>query len=335
MRMRYALVGLALTLAVSGCASSSGGGSGSGGGGVNGAKVYLLGLTRSCETCAHFADLAQATLAKQGADVTTEYVDFGAAAEQTQQFNQALSTKPAAIVIWPTDTTSIIPALERAKQQTPSTKIVVAIYKPETKGDEPYSAYVGIDEETLGAHQAQAMVDGLKQMGKPAKGSVLVIEGAPGAATTTLRLKGFNETLTKVAPELKIVASQTANWDETQAATVAGQLFAKYSSENIVGVFAESDVMLNGAILAGKRAGFTAGKDFVAVGVDCDPPGYTNISTGIQYATGLWDPYLLGSTTGAVTADLLSGKSVDKTTFVAAPQILAGNLTECNQAIGK
>lgn len=338
---------VALLLAVSACSSSSGsggstqagGGGGSssngGGGSVDGKTVYVLTLTRSCDTCASFADTSTADLKKAGAKVVTEYVDFGAAAAQTQQFNQALSTHPAAILVWPTDTTSLLPALARAKQQDPKVKIIVAIYPPDTTDTSLYSAYFGIDEKQLGVEQAKSMVAGIKALGKPLQGSVLEITGAPGAATTVLRQQGFEATLPQVAPGLKIVDSQTAKWDETQATTVAAQMFAKYAHNNILGVFAESDVMLNGAILAGTRAGFQAGKSYVAVGIDCDPIGYKNIQGGKEYSTRLWDPYLLGHTGAQVTVDLLEGKTVPKTTSAAAPEISPTNLSACNQAIGK
>lgn len=99
----------------------------------------------------------------------------------------------------------------------------------------------------------------------------------------------------------------TANWDGTEATTVAGQMFSRYAADNIVGVFAHSDVMLDGAILAGERSGTIAGRDYVAVGADCDPVGYRNIEAGKQYATALWDPFALGRTGAEVTVNLLKG----------------------------
>lgn len=330
-------VTLALALTASACSSAgenTPAGNGSPGE-VAGQAAYVLTIARSNPTQSNFADTITGDLEAAGLKVTTEYSDYGAGADQMQKFNQALSTKPATIVLWPTDTTSLIPAYARARQQSPDTKIVVGIYQPATDDDSLYDAFWGYDEEQIGASSAQAIVDGLTAQGKPVQGAVLQIEGAPGGATTISRKKGFEETLAEIAPDLKIVSSMTANWDGTEATTVAGQMFSRYAADNIVGVFAHSDVMLDGAILAGERSGTIAGRDYVAVGADCDPVGYRNIEAGKQYATALWDPFALGRTGAEVTVNLLKGGEVDKSTTLDAATITKDNLATCDEAIGK
>jgi ribose transport system substrate-binding protein len=313
------------------------GGEESSGGGedVSGDKVSLLSLTPSCATCANLTKTAAKTMEEAGISVTTATSEFGGAAEQIGQFNQALSTNPSAIVIWPTDTTSIIPDLERAKQTNPDTKIIVTTYRPETEEEGLYAAYIGANDDQLGANQAKALVEGLEQDGKPVEGGVLEIEGAPGAFTTIERKRGFDEELAKVAPKLKIVGHQTANWESTEATTTTSALISKNAGENIVGIFAHSDVMLNGSILAATRAGMTPGKDFVAVGIDCDIEGYDNIKAGKQFATGLWDPFLIGKTTGEIAVEVLEGNEVELETEVPTPEIKKANVTECDAALEK
>lgn len=332
-----AAITLALTFAVSGCSSAGESGSAAEGpaGPVAGQSAYVLTLTRSNPTQSNFADTITEDLQTAGLKVVTEYSEYGAGADQMQKFNQALSTKPAAIVLWPTDTTSLLPAYARARQQSPDTKIVVGIYQPATDDAALYDAFWGYDEEKIGSSSAQAIVDGLTAQGKQVQGAVLQIEGSPGGATTISRKKGFEETLAQIAPELKIVSSMTANWDGTEATTVAAQMFSRYAGDNIVGVFAHSDVMLDGAILAGDRAGTVAGRDYVAVGADCDPVGYRNIEAGKQYATALWDPFALGRTGAEVTVDLLSGGEVEKSTTLDAATVTKDNLATCDEAIGK
>jgi ribose transport system substrate-binding protein len=306
-----------------------------GGEDVSGDSVSLLSLTPSCATCASLTKSAAKVMEEAGISVTTATSEFGGAAEQIGQFNQALSTNPSAIVIWPTDTTSIIPVLERAKQTNPDTKIIVTTYRPETDEEGLYAAYVGANDQSLGAEQAKALVAGLEADGKPVKGGVLEIEGAPGAFTTIERKKGFDDELAKVAPGLKIVGNQTANWDATEATTTTSALISKNTGEDIVGIFAHSDVMLNGSILAATRAGMTPGKDFIAVGIDCDIEGYNNIKSGKQFATGLWDPFLIGKTTGETAVKVLEGEEVPLETEVPTPEIKKENVTECDAALAK
>jgi ribose transport system substrate-binding protein len=302
---------------------------------VSGDSVTLLSLTPSCATCANLTKSAAKAMEEAGITVTTATSEFGGAAEQIGQFNQALSTNPDAIVIWPTDTTSIIPVLERAKQTNPDTKIIITTYRPETDEEDLYAAYVGANDQALGANQAKALVEGLEKDGKPVEGGVLEIEGAPGAFTTIERKKGFDDELAKVAPGLKIVGNQTANWDQTEATTTTSALISKNTGEDIVGIFAHSDVMLNGSILAATRAGMTPGKDFIAVGIDCDIEGYNNIKSGKQFATGLWDPFLIGKTTGETAVEVLEGQEVPLETEVPTPEIKKENVTECDAALAK
>jgi ribose transport system substrate-binding protein len=302
---------------------------------ISGAKVSLLSLTPSCATCASLTNSAAKAMEEAGVTVTTATSEFGGAAEQIGQLNQALSTNPDAIVIWPTDTTSIIPVLARAKQTNPDTKIIVTTYRPETDETDLYTAYVGANDQILGANQAKALVEALEGVGKPVEGGVLEIEGAPGAFTTIERKKGFNDELAKIAPDLEIVGSQTANWDQTEATTTTSALLSKNTGEDIVGIFAHSDVMLNGSILAATRAGMTPGKDFIAVGIDCDVEGYNNIKAGKQYATGLWDPFLIGKETGDAAVKALKGEEIPKETEVPTPEIKKENLSECDGALAK
>lgn len=315
------MAALALTAAASGGPAAAGP--------LDGKTVYVLTLTASCETCATFATVATDGIKEQGANVVTEYVDFGQAAQQTQQLNQALSTNPAAILIWPTDQTSLLPALARAKQANPDVPIVIAIYPPDTTDTSLYTAFFGVDEEKSGATQAESLVAGLKSIGKAPEGSVLHITGAPGGYTTTARQNGFATALAKVAPDLKIVETQTANWDLSQAQAVATAMFSKYAGDNIVGVFAHSDVMLQGAILAGERAGREAGKNFIAVGVDCDPVGAQNIASGKQFSTVLWNPVVFGKEGADLTVKVAQGMSVPKSTILESPAITRENTAEC------
>jgi ribose transport system substrate-binding protein len=302
---------------------------------LSGDKVTLLSLTPSCATCASLTESAAKAMEEAGIAVTTETSEFEGAAEQIGQFNQALSTDPAAIVIWPTDTTSIIPVLARARQSNPDTKIIVTTYKPETDEEGLYDAYVGASDETLGANQAKAMVEGLEEANIPVEGGVIEIEGAPGAGPTIERKAGFDNELAKIAPKLKIVGHQTANWDQTEATTTTSALIAKNADQNIVGFFAHSDVMLNGAILAATRAGMSPGKDSIAVGVDCDIEGYNNIKAGKEYATGLWDPFLIGEEVGNTAVKVLKGEEVPLVTDVDVVEIKKENVSDCDNALGK
>lgn len=338
-RMAAAVAGFMLAAVVAGCGQSSeqgvgGSGQTAGAGDLAGKKVAFLTLTPTCEPCAQITKGVEDTLKAKGIEVTTTSSDFDGAAEQIQQFNQALSRQPDAVIIWPTNTTSIIPALKQAKQTNPDIPIITTIYKPETD-ESLWGAYVGTDDVELGSQAARSLIEGIKGAGLSMDGSVIAVEGAPGAATTIGRQKGFDQALAKEAPGLKLVGTQPGNWDQTEATSAAAALFSKYAGDKIVGVYAHSDIMLAGALVAAKRATLTPGKDFIAVAIDCTVEGYNNVKDGDQYATQLLDAPLEGRETAEVTMKVMSGDQVNKNNIVETPAITAKNLQDCAKAVGQ
>jgi len=85
--------------------------------------------------------------------------------------------------------------------------------------------------------------------------NVAVLEGIPGHETGDSRLHGFHDGI-EVAPGVKIVASQTANWERDQGFTVFQNMLQAHPE--IDTVFACNDLMALGAleaIRAARRAG--------------------------------------------------------------------------------
>ncbi len=302
------------------------------GGDLVGKKIAYLDVTQSCAYCATQAETFMEQMQKVGVAVKQSVTNFDPA-EQAQQVNQAISTRPDLIVIFPTDTTSIIPGLARIKQA--KVPVVVTSYPPATKDDSLWTAWVGPDDHKLGVQSAELLIKGLEGVSTGPKGSVVVITGTPGASSTIDRTAGFSETLAAKAPQLKVVGKQPGNWDQTQATTAAAQLFSQYRNENIVGVYANADNMLAGALVAAKRAGYKPGKDLIATGSDCTVEGYTNIKAGTEYGTNLQDPVADGQEIARLATSILKGEDVQKTTYIQTPKITNKNLKLCGAALGK
>ncbi|WP_377644988.1 sugar ABC transporter substrate-binding protein [Oryzobacter terrae] len=331
-----AIAAAILSITLAACGSAENGSSGtasSASDSIAGKRIAYLTVSQSCEYCARQANAFTSAMKMAGAEVTMSVTNFDAA-EQAQQLNQAVSTKPDIIVIWPTDNTSIIPALERIKQTT-KIPVVVTTYLPRTDDTSLWAAWVGPNDKQLGVQAAQALIAGLKETGNGDSGSVIMVTGTPGGGSTIDRGAGFEETLKKEAPGLKIVGSQPGNWDQTQATTAAANLISQFGKDKIVGVFAQADNMLAGAIVAAERAGYKAGTDLVAVGSDCTIEGYTNIEAGKQYGTNLQNPVVDGSTVAEITTSVLKGQKVENITYIDTPAITKANLAECASAVGK
>ncbi len=103
---------------------------------------------------------------------------------------------------------------------------------------------------------------------------VAIIEGAPGTTSSIDRVTGFAETAT--AAGLRVVASQTANWDRAQAFNVASNILQ--ANPNVKAIFAANDGMGLGAVEAVEAAGL-AGQVLVA-SVDAIPEALDAVREG-------------------------------------------------------
>jgi ribose transport system substrate-binding protein len=98
------------------------------------------------------------------------------------------------------------------------------------------------------------------------QGSVAVLQGTSGNNVATERTDGFNQQVAAKYPNVKVVASQTADFDQATGQKVMEQILQ--SHPDITGVYAENDTMALGAIQAIKAAGKTPGKDIKIVAID-------------------------------------------------------------------
>lgn len=327
------LVSAVLVTSASSCAVGRAQEERSSGPGVAGKRIAYLTLTQSCEYCARQAEAFTRAMEAAGAHVTTSVTDWDAA-EQAQQLNQAASREPDVIVVWPTDNTSIIPALDRLRR-TSDIPVVVTTYLPRTEDTSLWTTWVGPNDYQLGVQAAESLISGLQASGLGETGSVIEVTGTPGGGSTIDRGRGFQDTLAERAPGLRIVGSQPGDWDQTTATTAAANLFSQFGHDHVVGVFAQADNMVAGTLVAARRAGFTPGKDLIAVGSDCTIEGYTNIQAGRQFGTSLQDPAADGREIAEITQSVLRGEDVEKVNYIDTPAITAANLADCASAVGK
>ncbi len=118
--------------------------------------------------------------------------------------------------------------------------------------------FVNGDNRSFGAAAAQAMgklLDG--------KGDILVMEGIPCPINTD-RVEAFREELAKDFPNIKIMESQTANWNTEKGLAVMENFLMKYSK--IDAVWAGDDDVLIGALKGYAESGRQDVKAFVGGG---------------------------------------------------------------------
>ncbi|MDE2299539.1 MAG: ribose ABC transporter substrate-binding protein RbsB [Burkholderiales bacterium] len=140
-----------------------------------------------------------------------------------------------------------------------------------------------------------------KQLG--GKGNVVELQGIPGASAARDRGQGFHQAMS-AAPGIKIVASQSADFDRTKGLNVMENILQ--AQPKIDAVFAHNDEMALGAI----KAIQATKRHIVVVGFDGTDDAVAAIKNGSMLASVAQQPAMIGSL-GVQTADkVIKGQPV-------------------------
>ncbi|MBM3762241.1 MAG: substrate-binding domain-containing protein [Acidobacteria bacterium] len=164
---------------------------------------------------------------------------------QIQIVDSMIAQHVDGIVISATDERALVPPLQRAS----AAKIPVVIFDSAV-GIEDYVSFIATDNEGAGALAARrlgALVGG--------KGEVAMVMQKPGGASTGLRERGFELTLQREYPEVKIVARQFSLGDRARARAAAENILTAHAG--LAGVFASSEASSIGSIQALKARGLS------------------------------------------------------------------------------
>ncbi|MGR9202281.1 sugar ABC transporter substrate-binding protein [Rhizobium leguminosarum] len=296
---------------------------------ASGSKIILLTVSEECSYCSIHQTAFKQEAAKLGLDVEVKITNFDPA-EQASQVDQAIGQKPDAIVLWPADASAIVPSLRKIKNA--GIPLVLTNSMPDQKYEKYWDVFTGPNDIGNGESAAKAMEQGFKERGIDG-GDVFVIVGQPGTPPQIQRLDGFSKTLETDKSAIKIAGSQPGNWDQTKATEAASSLFTQYG-DKIKGVYAQADNMLAGVIVAAQRANIDPSK-LVLVGSNCSIEGVTAIEAGTQYASVLQSPIDDGQYAAKAVADLLDGKTGEKTRFLPHEVVTKANVEDCYAAAGK
>jgi ribose transport system substrate-binding protein len=171
--------------------------------------------------------------------------------KQMQIIENLIQTGVQALCITPSGSKEVVPAIAKAN----AARIPVVIV--DTRVDVAAATEAGI---RLDGFVGSDNYEGGKVAGEyliqvtGGKARVGLLEGIPGHETGDSRLKGFHDAV-KNAPGVKVVASQTANWERDQGFTVFQNMLQAHPE--IDALFACSDMMALGAVEAIAAAGKT------------------------------------------------------------------------------
>lgn len=216
---------------------------------------------------------------------------------QVKQVQDLLVQNPGALIFISQDSTAGAAGVKAANRA--DVPVIAVDEKPES-GSGKLATYIATDSVKAARDLCTWMFE---QIG--GKGDVAILHGVLGATAELQRTQGCQEALKKF-PDIKVVAEQTANWDETEAFKVSQNILT--ANPNLKAVFGESDAMAMGAAKAAKQAG-RAG--LVFVGIDGFPTMFDAVKSGLVQATMAQSPYHMGVLAVENAVKIMKGEGKD------------------------
>lgn len=214
---------------------------------------------------------------------------------QSNQLNNAATTGASVVIVNPTDSDAVVPAVETLNNADIP---VIAVDRSSNGGE--IASFVASDNVAGGRQAADALAAAIGE-----EGDVLVLQGVSGSSSSRDRGQGFAEGIAAY-PDINVVAQQTANFDRGEGLDVATNLLQAHP--NVTAIFAENDEMALGAIEA---LGNRAGEDVAVVGFDGTEEGLAAVESGTMTATIAQQPAELGARAVEEAAKLLEDQEVD------------------------
>lgn len=288
------LLSMLMICSLAGCGiviDGEGGSTGSKASGASGA----IGLSISTQNNPFFVTLAEgAKKAAKQAGVPLTVVDASDdATKQVSDIEDLVSKNVSVLIVNPVDSDAVTGAVEAA-----IAKGVRVISVDRVVNGVDIDCQIASDNVAGAELATQYIVDTLGENVKTAE-----LVGTSGASAAIDRSQGFHNIADK---KLKVVASQTADFDRTQGMTVMENMIQADSS--IQAVFAGNDEMALGAV----EAISGAKKDVLVVVFDATDDAIEAIRQGRMGATIAQQPDLIGSTAVENAIRLTKGESIPK-----------------------
>lgn len=209
------------------------------------------------------------------------------ATKQAELFDNAIADKAAAIICDNAGADATVAAVKKARDNNIPTFLI---------DREINESGVAISQIVANNYQgAKAIAEKfVEAMGE--KGEYAELLGKESDTNAGVRSSAFHEIIDQY-PDMKMVAQQTANWEQTEAYQKVETILQ--SNPNIKGIVCGNDTMAVGAAAAIKAAGL---KDIAIVGVDGSDEAAEQIKSGNMVGTALQQAALIAEM-GAEQAD--------------------------------
>jgi len=207
-----------------------------------------------------------------------------------------ITKKVDAILINPTDSDAVVPAIQKANEAG----IPVFTVDRSSNGGEVV-AHVASDNVAGGTMAAEFLCQAIG-----GKGNVVELQGVAGTSAARDRGQGFNDYMVANCKDAPIVAQQTANFNRDEGLSVFENILQ--AQPEIAAVFAHNDEMILGAIQAAEAAGRTG---IIFVGFDAVDDAVAAVNGGTLSATVAQQPAEIGRLGVESAIKFLNGESVE------------------------
>lgn len=245
------------------------------GGGTN--LVYVITPSHSNPFFKTEAEAAAEKAKELGYEVKTVSHDDDPT-KQAELFDTAISEKAAAIICDNAGSDATVAAVQKARDNNIPTFLI---------DREINESGIAISQIVANNYQgakavAEVFVEAMGEEGKYAE-----LLGKESDTNAGVRSSAFHEVIDQY-PDMEIVATQTANWEQTEAYTKMETIIQ--SNPDITGVICGNDTMAMGASAAIEAAGL---KDVAIIGVDGSDDVRDEIKAGKITATALQQAALI------------------------------------------
>lgn len=236
--------------------------------------------------------------------------------EQINQVNNLLTQQIGALLFISQDSTAAAAGVRAANQG--NVPVIAVDQRPES-GDGRIETFIATDS-VRAARQLCTWI--FEQIG--GSGDIAILRGVEGSTAQIQRSQGCQEALEEF-PDINVVATQTANWDENEAFRATQNILT--ANPNLAAVVGESDAMALGAARAGRRAGH---EGLITGGIDGFPTMLSAIKDGLTQVTMAQIPYQMGRMAVEDAVRILEGRGdeVPELQYQDAVMITADNVDD-------
>ncbi|MBZ0257065.1 substrate-binding domain-containing protein [bacterium] len=244
---------------------------------------------------------AGALTAAQEYDVDIEWMGPPDETMKDQQISiveDFITKRVDGIALAPQDSNALVSVVER----TAMAKIPCVIFDSGVNTDQ-YVSFIATDNYVGGvntAHEAARRLDN--------KGTCIIVGAQPGSESNTERERGFEETLAKEYPNIKIIDKQIGYNDREKSRAVTEDMLTAHPE--VGAIFGPNEPSIYGALLA-VQARQKAG-DIIMIGFDASSELVEAMKQDEIHALVLQNPFFMGYQSVVALMDQINGKEVPK-----------------------